>query len=397
MYSFKVLLIGVAVLVVSGVNDAVSQIVGSGGTETGTESGGGPVPIGSSFDAFNSFAESAVLTMGICDAWGAKTPGMEMIRRAGNELLAAHGLEMIPIELVALSLVCNGVTLLSATGRLGEGGLTGQVGQKIWQVTINVATANHGVDGVAYDLHDVISYNAEWDVLGAAVTGGSLRTTRHGQRTQQKVSQHWEIEELHNATVAYVDLAVTNTTPSGKQRPASPGPLETFLWELTAVNLATLAEVDLAIAGPVYQIEDDAVPSLSINDVTILEGNAGTTPARFRVTLSNPSQSTVTVNFATADGTATAGSDYVANTGLLTFPPGGPTSQTIIVLVNGDNIEEPDETFSVTLSDPTNATLGKDRGIGTIRNDDGDIGRRKPVAPMSVKSWGLIKSLLLTR
>jgi hypothetical protein len=78
----------------------------------------------------------------------------------------------------------------------------------------------------------------------------------------------------------------------------------------------------------------------------------------------------VTVNYATANGTATAGSDYVAKAGTLTFAP-GTTSQTITVTVNGDILIEANETFSVNLSSPTNATLGTATAVVTIVNDDG--------------------------
>jgi hypothetical protein len=111
-------------------------------------------------------------------------------------------------------------------------------------------------------------------------------------------------------------------------------------------------------------------PSISIGDVSVSEGNSGTTSAAFTVTLSGPSLDTVTVNYATADGTATtADNDYRATTGTLTFSP-GQTSKTITVAVKGDKVKEPDETFFVNLSGATNATISKAQGIGTILNDD---------------------------
>src|SRR5437764_5013275 len=110
-------------------------------------------------------------------------------------------------------------------------------------------------------------------------------------------------------------------------------------------------------------------PTLSINNVSANEGNSGTTPFTFTVTLSAASASTVTASFATSNGTATAGSDYVANSGVVTFTP-GQTTQTITVSVNGDTTVEANETFLVTLSAPTNATLAVAQGTGTIVNDD---------------------------
>jgi probable HAF family extracellular repeat protein len=94
---------------------------------------------------------------------------------------------------------------------------------------------------------------------------------------------------------------------------------------------------------------EEGTPSVSIGDVTITEGNAGTTNAVFTVTLSAPASVPVTVHFATGNGTASAGSDYSAHSGTLTFAP-GQTTATVTVAVNGDVIAEPNETFQASLS-----------------------------------------------
>ena len=112
--------------------------------------------------------------------------------------------------------------------------------------------------------------------------------------------------------------------------------------------------------------DDDTATALSISDVSVAEGNIGTTAAVFTVSLAGASASTVTVNYATADGTAQAGSDYVAANGSLSFAP-GETSKTITVQVNGDTTYELDETFTVNLSGAVNATVSKAQGTGTIR------------------------------
>ncbi len=112
------------------------------------------------------------------------------------------------------------------------------------------------------------------------------------------------------------------------------------------------------------------LPGLSVADVSVAEGNAGTTPATFTVSLSAPSTQTITVGYATADGTATvAGSDYQAASGTLTFSP-GQTSKTVTVNINGDTSVESDEAFTLKLSGATNATLSRATATGTIRNDD---------------------------
>ncbi len=113
----------------------------------------------------------------------------------------------------------------------------------------------------------------------------------------------------------------------------------------------------------------DLLPALSIGDVTVTEGDSGTKTAAFAVVLSAASASTVTVNYATWDDTAVAGSDYVSTSGTLTFAP-GTTVQPVNVTIIGDTAVEPDETFSVTLSKPSGATMADRQGIGTIVNDD---------------------------
>ena len=117
-----------------------------------------------------------------------------------------------------------------------------------------------------------------------------------------------------------------------------------------------------AIATPVP-------PSVSITDVAVAEGNSGTTSANFAVSLSKSSTTPVTVGYATADGTATAGTDYTPTSGTLTFAP-GVTTQTIAVNILGDTTVEPNETFTLTLSNPTGATLARTTATATITNDD---------------------------
>src|SRR5262249_18964751 len=94
-----------------------------------------------------------------------------------------------------------------------------------------------------------------------------------------------------------------------------------------------------------------ATPSLTIGDVQVTEGNSGFDDAAFAVVLSAASNRTVTVNYTTQDGTATAPSDYTAASGTLTFAP-GETSKTVHVQVRGDTVVESDETFFVNLSAP---------------------------------------------
>ncbi|OYX00270.1 MAG: hypothetical protein B7Z15_20455, partial [Rhizobiales bacterium 32-66-8] len=112
-----------------------------------------------------------------------------------------------------------------------------------------------------------------------------------------------------------------------------------------------------------------AVPSLSIADVSVQEGNSGTRLMTFTVTLSAAAAGAVTVAYSTADGTATSGSDYVAANGTLTFAA-GETSKTIQVTVKGDTVAEGNEAFTIRLANAAGATIADGSATGTLTNDD---------------------------
>lgn len=126
-------------------------------------------------------------------------------------------------------------------------------------------------------------------------------------------------------------------------------------------GIATITNDDVTLPPP--------LPQLSINDVQLVEGNNGTTAATFVVRLSAASNQAVSVNFATANDTAQAGSDYTATSGILSFAA-GETSKTVTVNVTGDTVVEANERFFVNLTNATNAQIGDAQGIGTITNDD---------------------------
>ena len=112
-----------------------------------------------------------------------------------------------------------------------------------------------------------------------------------------------------------------------------------------------------------------ALPMLSIGDASVDEGDSGSVTLNFTVTLSHAATDTVTVEWETADGTATAGTDYTAGNGTLTFNTGD-SSRTVFVTVASDDVDEPDETFTVMLSNPSGATIEDGAATGTIRDGD---------------------------
>ena len=197
-------------------------------------------------------------------------------------------------------------------------------------------------------------------------------------------------------------LAVTDTT----------GYNATITGTLTSIATAptNTAFRGVALAPVMAQPTPTPTPALTINDVTQSEGNSGMTAFTFTVSLSPASTQTVTVDYATANGTtnpATGGAscgpgvDYITTSGTLTFNPSD-TAQPITVQVCGDATTEPNETFFVNLSNAMNAAIGDSQGVGTISNDDVSItpihdiqgsGNTSPFAGQSVTTTGIVTGL----
>jgi large repetitive protein len=141
---------------------------------------------------------------------------------------------------------------------------------------------------------------------------------------------------------------------------------ETFTVTLSAPFNADLGS---SVATGAITNDDNVGPKLVVSDAAGLEGNSGTTPIAFTVAMVPVSTSDVTVDYVTSNGTASAGSDYTAASGTLTIPA-GQASGSIPVTVIGDKTYEPNETFTLTLSNPVGATVVADTAVGTIMNDD---------------------------
>ncbi|MDD1413443.1 hypothetical protein MEN41_01875, partial [Dolichospermum sp. ST_con] len=148
-------------------------------------------------------------------------------------------------------------------------------------------------------------------------------------------------------------------------------------WLLRANTPGTLPQIVTVAANQTLsqinfgnqEINTTSNPYFVINDVLVTEANNGSTNAVFTVKLSSASTKVVTVNYATANKTATAVSDYTVSNGLLTFNP-GEIEKTINVAVLGDITSESNETFFVNLLNPTNAAISDNQGIGLILSDD---------------------------
>ncbi len=141
-------------------------------------------------------------------------------------------------------------------------------------------------------------------------------------------------------------------------------------------------------------IFDDDGPAISINDVSVVEGQSGTTNASFTISLSAASPQDVGLRITTANSTAFSPSDYQSANRLITIPAGS-TTVTLNIVVNGDFAVEPDETFFVNLSQSFAGTIADAQGVGTITNDDASV--RFASSPVSVSESDNRAELAVTR
>jgi hypothetical protein len=172
-----------------------------------------------------------------------------------------------------------------------------------------------------------------------------------------------------------------------------PGPAEflgsttNYSWSLpgltsfTAYYWQVVARRVNQTAGPIWQFS--AMPTLSITDVTVVEGNSGTTNALFKVQLAGANDHLVSVDFTTVDGSAVAPDDYASTNGTLVFNP-GETNKTIAVSINGDTVNEPNEVFSLRLSNPIDAIFITNQATGTILNDDNSPPSLAPIPDQNI-------------
>src|SRR6266700_202312 len=157
------------------------------------------------------------------------------------------------------------------------------------------------------------------------------------------------IPEFPSMSVTSLIEAVGKGSSSIISQEPDDTPSETFTG-LVRLTVKNSVNVSLGVSsGSCAIIDDDPLPTASINDVTLVEGNSGITNANFTVTLTPVSGQTVNINYSTANGTAVAGSDFLPTNGTLIFNPGDLT-QTISVPVIGDTLNESNETFFVNIS-----------------------------------------------
>ena len=335
-------------LPVLSVND-VSVTEGNAGTTTAT------------FTVTLSAASGRPVTFNWATAAGSATAGTDYVAASGSRTLAAGATTATVGITVNVDLADEldetfGITLSSpgnATIGDGSGLATITDDDPVPVFSVNDVSVTEGNTGTATATFTVTlstasgkSVTFDWATAPGSATVGTDYVAATGSRTIAA-----------GVTTATIGITVNGDVVDEAN--------ETFGITLSNPGNATIGDG----LGLATITDDDAAPTISINDVIAAEGNAGTTTATFAVTLSAASAKTVTVDWTTANASAIQPSDYLAGSGTLTFVPGD-TSQSIDITVNGDVLDEANETFGITLSNPGNATIADGSGLGTITDDD---------------------------
>ncbi|MCZ8189527.1 MAG: hypothetical protein O9326_07235, partial [Microcystis sp. LE19-338.1B] len=165
-----------------------------------------------------------------------------------------------------------------------------------------------------------------------------------------------------NNTVTFAANATTATVTVDPTADTTVEPNETVILTLASGTGYTVGTPNAA-TGTITDDDSTVTSQLSINDITVVEGQNSN--AILTVTVNNPNAQPITVNYTTAPIDATANVDYTSQTGTLTIAPNTSTATISIPILN-DNLNEPDEAFTVTLSNPVNATINPDEAIGQV-------------------------------
>ena len=254
----------------------------------------------------------------------------------------------------------SGATNATIRDREGVGTITDDDERPLPTLSINDVPAAEGDDAEAVFTVTLSAFSADTVTVGYATASG---TATEGD---DYTGATGTVTIAPNQQTGTIRVAVLNDTEVESS--------ETFTVTLSGATNATIR--DREGVGTITDDDERPLPTLSINDVPAAEGDDA--EAVFTVTLSAFSADTVTVGYATANGTATEGDDYTGATGTVTIAPNQQTG-TIRVAVLNDTEVESSETFTVTLSGATNATIRDREGVGTITDDD-----ERPLPTLSI-------------
>lgn len=316
---------------------------------------------------------SVVLTRAASQAVTVQYATVNNTAEAGSDYVSKSGTLSIPAGATSgtIAIVINGDTTVennesffvvlsnAANATISDGQASGTIRDDdsgTRSLSINDVTLNEGNSGTT---------NAVFTVTASGTSASAMSVQYATQNGSATAGSDYSAA---TGTLTISPGATTGTITVAVLGDTTQEPNETFTVNLSNATNSTIA--DGQGTGTISNDDNAPVtPSLSIGDVTMTEGNAGTVNAVFTVTASGATTQTVTVQYATQDSSAQAGTDYAAKTGTVTINPGA-TSGTITIVVNGDTAVETTETFFVNLSSPGNATIGDGQGVGTITNDD---------------------------
>ena len=239
--------------------------------------------------------------------------------------------------------IAHGVVIENATSGNGDDRLTGNEAD-------NVLDAGGG--------DDTLIGNAGDDTLTGGAGADTFRysSSAFGADTITDFEDGTDVINFKDSGLRYTDLTISN---NGQDKVIDTGSGNTIT--LTGQASASIDAADFS-----FNAKTIKTIQVSINDVTVTEGGV----AQFTIELNAVSGKDVSVNWATSDGTAAAGNDYTGQSGQTLTIAAGQQRATVDVQTSSDSLDEDDETFTVTLSSPTNATLGDDTGEATITDDD---------------------------
>jgi glucose/arabinose dehydrogenase len=302
-------------------------------------------------------APSGTLMVNFATADGTATAGSDYVARTGVLSFAAGtSSQTVAVQVLGDTAVENDETFTLTASYTAAAGLVSATG---------TATITNDDQGPGISANDVS--------VGESAPGAVFTVTLDATSVVEVSVNYGTVDGTAAAGADYVSTTGTLTFAPGTTSQTVGIPIlddvldeadETF-----TLQLSSPANGFVARNGTATIQDDDPPPSVSVGNVTTLEGDTGFSNAAFTLSLSAPSTRTVSVNFATADGTATAGQDYQQLNGSVSFAP-FTTTRTVLVRVLGDTSQESDETYHLLLSSPTNATLGDADGLGTILDDD---------------------------
>jgi chitinase len=234
--------------------------------------------------------------------------------------------------------------------------------------TANLAVASTSAPAFSVGDVSVVEGNGTKTVLAVVTLSSKLKTSASVKLATTPTGTATAADYTAKAptTVTFLAGQVRKTVPITIKGDTVIEPNETFGLVLSSPVGAPIGDG----AGVVTIVDDDTIPVLSVQPVATVEGNSGTRLATFTLRLDRPYGKTVSVRYQTANGTATAGTDYTAKAlTTVSFTP-GQTTKIVTVTLRGDLVKEPNETYTLQLSAPVNVTLAATQVTGTITNDD---------------------------